>query len=221
MAGKRKWFSRQGSSSQDEAEEDIYISDDAMRPIREVAMKLGIGRTRVVQVEQAALARARSLLAKAGINSLDDLGHSSVELASGNAQGVSRGAEKGSGKLYQARHGWLRVRTIHSLNGGSEAVRDIVTAYQILKRLHEQQVRPPLLVSLSNGVATLSRIEAVAESEQHLHLRCWPRKSGKYSIQGLEGAPCTAIVESEFGHDRDGDFDIPILMCAIVSARTA
>jgi hypothetical protein len=126
-----------------------------------------------------------------------------------------------SDQPFSYQHGWLKVDQIISLNSGSVVAEDIVRTYQFLKADHDKEVRPPLLVSTRRGTKMPYTIEAVAEHEGFVRVRCWPVTKAPRTVAALTTFTCTGIVESEFGRDDGGEFDIPILICAIVSARSS
>jgi hypothetical protein len=204
----------------DDIETGTYVLDEPMRPIRDVAMMLGIGRTRVVQQEQSALQKLRSTLAAVGVtalSSLDDVSFDRLETLLRPIQ--EEVAKKRQPMPYDPRQGWLPVTAIRSLNGGTEAPEEVARAYQFLKRSHQDEVRPPLLISLPRGTCSLFRIEAAGVYANKLQLRCWPKRTDKFAVSNFTQYCCTAIVDSEFAVDAQGEFDVPVLVCAIVSAR--
>lgn len=182
---------------------------------REIAEFLGIGRARVFYHEQEALKKMRRALENAGILNPGDF-----ETVAFSRQG--RGAlfnkpesEKSVQPLFSSLHGWLKVHGIVSLNDGSIVVEDVVRAFRFLKQRYETVVRPPVIIK--SEIATPYIIQATAEVGNSMMVRCWPIKHSPRTVTRLETRRCTAIVESEFGTDNDGDFDIPILVCVILS----
>ncbi len=166
------------------------------RPIREVAAILGVGRSRIFNLEHGSLMKIRTACLREGIVNAEDFQSASPQ------------------------HGWLTVSCVLSLNGGSVSVEDIVRAFQLLKQSHSKIVRPPVLISDSKGTRISYRIETVANFEGAMRIRCWPvrKKTARRSVAKFFGVRCTAIVDSVFDSDREGPFNVPILVAAIVSA---
>jgi len=186
-----------------------------MRTVREVASLLGIGRTRVVQLEQSALSKLRRACSRAGISSPEALVASPARRVGGGA-GLTPKRRR-----WNTADAWLDITRIRSLNGGSEAAEDIVRAFRFLKESTDVRIAPPVLLSTPEGLLSQFRVAGLSQAGDVVTIRCWPRVSGGLYARALEGLPCTAIVESEFGVDDDGEFDVPLLICVIVSTRGA
>lgn len=185
--------------------------DDGFRSHREIANILGIGRARVLHQEHEALRKLRATLLREEFASVRSSGQKEKSTSDDH-----RDRAKG---LYSVTNGWLQVSQIVSLNNGSTDREDVVRAYRFLKESHELIVKPPAIISTAHGTVVPYTVEAVAEHQSMLHVRCWPKKSASRSVKPLSAYPCTAIVESEFDRDERGSFDIPVLLCIIVSAR--
>lgn len=189
-----------------------------MMPIRDVAMVTGIGRTRVVQIEQKALKKLRQAFAslnvttQSGFENLSDERIDHLVSRNGPSPDISR-------DLYPPESGWLAVTKIRSINGGCEEMREVVRAYQLLKRANEDIFRPPVLISTGQGIVSKFRMEAAAEYRGVAYIRWWPTRGRSASAARQVGYPVTLIVESEFGRDHAGDFDIPVVVCVVISAR--
>lgn len=187
---------------------------------RDIASVLGIGRARVFFHEKMALQKLRNAMIGAGIQTLDELALLSPSefrrFLSSFPPDRSRLSDP-----FSPQHGWLGVHRIVSLNGGSEDANDVSRAFQYLKHDHERDVRPPVLVNNPNGLTNPYRIEAATVHEGVLRIRCWPNSNRlRRTVTGLVDHPCTAIVESIFDSDGEGEFDVPILVCAIIAARS-
>lgn len=114
-------------------------------------------------------------------------------------------------------HGWLRIKRVVSLNNGSVEVAEISRAFQLLKERHERVFRPPVLLRRSKGIETAYYVQAADIDENTLHVRCWPNGHRTRTLRRLAARRCAAIVESEFGSDSAGNFDVPILLGVIVA----
>ena len=187
---------------------------------RDIAMRLGIGRARVFYHEQCALEKIRKLFAASGVKNAEDFDSIGPRELTEAMKTLRRTKQRQESEQYSPQHGWLTVHRIRSINDGSESVEDVVRAYQFLKLDHDAAVRPPVLVSTPNGVESLYRVEAAtAIDDGTMKLRCWPTTGEPRTVTHLLNMTCTAIVESEFDSDEQGDFDIPILICTILSSR--
>lgn len=194
---------------------DSNTPEDPGHTHREIAELLGIGRARVFFHEKEALKKIRGALGAAGIHSLIDF--ESVPFST-SLRGGSFKKKQVIPQLeaqFSSQHGWLNVHRVVSINGGSEAVEDVARAFRFLKDRHESIVRPPVIIKSSDRHSYV--IQAAAEKEGRLKVRCWPTDGSSRSVGHLELMRCTAIVESEFGTDERGRFDVPILMCIIIS----
>jgi len=183
---------------------------------RQIGALLGIGRARVFYHEKEALRKLRRLLEIAGIHQPQDF--ESVSLATERAKSVvqPQGIPKAEQQRYSPLHGWLRVNRIISINGGSEEVEDVVRAFLFLKERHETLVRPPVIIR--NKSESHYVIQATAQEASHLWVRCWPKNgSAPRTVAQLVSKRCSVIVESEFGEDDQGAFDIPVVICIILS----
>jgi hypothetical protein len=181
---------------------------------RQVATKLGIGRARVFYQEKVALEKIRSFLRGNGITSPYDLEEKLLPDVPGDDD------KKSVGAAFSPFHGWLPATRIVSLNDGITHPAEVAQAYQLIKESHDALMRPPLLVSDGWGIRNPYRIEAAAFHSGFLYVRAWPVKNAPRTVADLVGLPCTAVVESIFDSDDDGEFDIPLLTCVVVSART-
>jgi len=192
-----------------------------LRSHREIARMLGIGRARVFFHEDRALTRIRAALDYAGVSGLDEL----LNASPGAFGRVIRFLKENTpvtvaSQPFSPQHGWLAVDRVVSTNGGTENAMDIKLAYQFFKERHETLFRPPVLVSSANGYTTKYVVQAVDASNNSLRVRCWPAKDGvPRTVGDLTDLHCVALVESEFGSDESGDFDIPLLICLVVSHR--
>lgn len=183
---------------------------------REIADVLGIGRARVFYHEQCALEKMRNLLVANGIRS-------SWQLEETPALGIRHNSHvktiEEKTRVFSPLHGWLEVNQVMSLNNGSTSPEDVARAYRFLKESHEKLVRPPVLVCGAYGARTEYFVQAADLGKGSLRLRCWPVAGAPRTVAGLLDRSCTAIVESEFDEDENGPFDVPILLCVLVSGR--
>jgi hypothetical protein len=193
---------------------DVYDEFAPVLSHRQVAMRLGIGRARVFYQEKVALEKIRNFLKENGIASQFDLEEKSLPEVSGDDTETSIGA------ALSPFHGWLTVTRIVSLNDGMTHPGEVTQAYQLIKESHDALMRPPLLITDGWGIRNPYRIEAAAFNGGFLHVRAWPVKNAPRTVADLVGLPCVAVVESIFDRDDDGEFDIPLLTCVVVSART-
>jgi hypothetical protein len=182
---------------------------------REIADLFGIGRARVFFHEREALKKLRRAMESFGIHNPSDfdliaIGHDVRPRVAGRYR-----PEPTAQARFSPQHGWLRVARIISINQGSEEVEDVVRAFHFLKQRHESLVRPPVLIKSKKETRYI--IQAVAENQGAMMVRCWPRNHRVRTVAQLQTLQCTAIVESEFDSDCEGNFDIPILLCIILS----
>jgi hypothetical protein len=194
---------------------DSNIPEELGLTHREIAELLGIGRARVFFHEKEALKKIRKALSAAGIHSTIDFERIPIRSSGRGALLKPQPIVPQLEAQYSSQHGWVRVHKIVSINGGSECVEDVVRAYRFLKDRHESIVRPPVIIKAMTCSSYV--IQAAAEHEGRLKVRCWPVDGSPRSVSHLELMRCTAIVESEFATDERGDFDVPILMCLILS----
>ena len=184
---------------------------------REIAAELGIGRARVFFHEQAALKKIREALSSQGVGCQADL----ESMPFLRISEPTRSPRQQPLERFSSLHGWLRVDRIVSVNAGGTVAQDVAEAFKWLKLAHESLVRPPLLVTTSDGVKSPYRVEAVGIQDGGLRVRCWPNAAAPRTVAALKPFPCTAIVESIFDCDAMGEFDIPLINCVIISAREA
>ncbi len=204
----------------DTRDEDESPVRDCGLSHRDIGAKLGIGRARVLFHEQAALAKLRKAFEKLGIrNDESFICTHSRDLKAALETFNRPHPRQGAHEPYAAQHGWLAVDRVKSINDGSEAIEDVVRAYQFLKRDHDENVHPPLIIKTDIYNSDSYTIEAAAIHNGLMRIRCWPTKRGESrSVKHLTEFTCTAIVESEFASDEKGRFDIPIFICAIISS---
>lgn len=196
-------------------ETDLEQHQDSGLTHREIADLLGIGRARVFFHEKEALKKLRRALEAAGIQSPMDFDAIPISRTGGGSPLEKGQVAAQTGRQFSSQHGWLTVNRIVSINDGSESVEDVVRAFRFLKARHEAIVRPPVIVKSHVNISYV--IQATAEHEGNLKVRCWPEDGSPRTVSHLEKRRCTAIVESEFDADGDGEFDVPILMCVILS----
>lgn len=116
---------------------------------------------------------------------------------------------------YSPQHGWVKADRLLSVNGGSVCKEDVTLAFQLLKERNKKLMCPPVFVDGENESRHV--VQATALHEDALWLRCWPtKKREKRSMHPVSHLNCTVVVESEFGKDADGSFDIPIITCVIL-----
>ena len=193
-----------------------------LRTHREIALSLGIGRARVFNLEQSALTKLRAALQSVGIADENSFFESRRSVFDQALSAVPRSAacDKPPPSPFSPNHGWLGVDRIASLNGGSEDEEDVARAYTLLKERQQNLLRPPVLVKRGGAVDEPYTVEAAAQQEGQLLLRCWPQeKGGPRSVASLSDMHTTALVESVFDEDETGPFDVPVLLCVILSPR--
>ena len=191
----------------------------------EIAHTLGIGRARVFYQEQSAIKKLRDAFARQGIKSLSDFYNLDFKsLPEGFVNELANSIRPRSSKESQLSplHGWLKASQILSLNKGKTEPREITCAFNLLKQDHPAEVAPPVFAFMNDeaGVASY-RVEALAERDDKCYFRCWPIGNNTRSVKHLSGCCSTLIVESEFGEDENGQFEIPILLCGLLSSRPA
>ncbi len=205
-----------------EAKRDSGMIDDeeqgsGLLSHREIAARLGIGRARVYYLEHTALSKIRAALAEGGIANLSDFDE--VPTLSVPTH-VPKAFERRS-TAYAESNGWLKVSRLISLNDGCTDAREIAEAFKLLKLQQDKLLKPPVLVASREGTSIPYRIEAAASNtESELLVRCWPVGKQTRSVKGLSRFESTAIVESIIDEDAAGVFDVPLLICVIVSSTT-
>jgi hypothetical protein len=182
---------------------------------REIADLFGIGRARVFFHEREALKKLRRAMESVGINNPSDFDLIAIGLDGRPRLAGRARPERKAQARFSPQHGWLRVARIVSINQGSEEVEDVVRAFHFLKQSHESLVRPPVMIKSKKVTPYI--IQAVADHHGAMMVRCWPRNHRVRTVAHLQTLQCTAIVESEFDSDCEGNFDIPILLCIILS----
>ena len=215
MGRRSVFYSLQSDSESADSSDAAY----SLMPIRDVAAKLGIGRTRVVQLEKSAVRKLRGVFQRLGVQSIEGLECVSDKHIDNVIAGIMAGSQSKALEPYRLTSGWLTAGSIRSMNGGSEDPQDIAQAFQYFKKNHESIVHPPVLISADAGVCSPFHVGAAAFYEESLRLRLWPLTSGRFSVAAIQAMHLTVIVDSVFASDSDGVFDVPILMCAIISTR--
>ena len=188
--------------------------EHVVRSHRQIAEMLGIGRARVFYLEHQAMDKIKKIFLDSGIERFSDIDE--VPVLKLPPEVVDQVPQE----RFSPQHGWLKCDSVVSLNEGSVCVDDVVRSYRFLKELHDELMRPTVVIKNNLDVRRSFVIQAVGEENGDLFVRCWPEsKNSKRSVRDLCDLRCTVIVESEFGVDVKGDFDIPVIVCVILSEK--
>ena len=185
--------------------------------IREIAMLLGISRSRVVQIEQVAIAKIRNFLKYQGIEKRDQFDILPVDSILTNPFTKNSFKERPCRKRKDSKI-WIPVTTITSINSGSVTPWDVVRAFAFIRgqRKHEKLPYTPVFHCIKGKVEEVGYITGLnVESEtllvcivkHHVHLD---------SKAFVNITRSVAIVDSIFDTDQDGNFDIPILKYLLI-----
>ena len=181
-----------------------------LRPIREVAAELGIGRSRVVQLEQQALDKLRRLLAKSGIRFCSEFTEKDLDPGLAVGEDMARRSASFAGL-------WLSIDRIVSVNGGSTDTEDVARAFRFLRQITDKCVRPPVFGASDHGFEQLYHVLGIAQFGNAIKVRCMPARKDAPRPSVAAKLNALAVVESIFDRDERGEFDVPILVCVILS----
>jgi hypothetical protein len=176
--------------------------------IRETAMILGIGRARVVQLEQRILQRFRELFLRLNITSIDELENIPLEVLLGQLEKLPKTIDPDP---FQSRLGWVPVNSILSLNHGSTNVVDILNVFHYFKPKYESILRPKVFSIVDGVITPCFRIEALGYRDGKILARIWPLSGRVTSEFDFTSVSLRLFTESVFSRDEGGAFDVPIV----------
>jgi hypothetical protein len=180
--------------------------------VYDVAALLGIGATTVCQDEKSALAKLRTVFSRLNVSRLGEL--EGVDTATFKSTLSCPQSKRTLADMpYRYVHGWEVVSRLVSLNGGSECIRETVLVFQILREKNKLDLRLPLFERQGATLTTVGSISRLVEWNGGIRAQVTNRKSKRTSSPGH----LTLFVESEFGRDELGTFDLPVAICGFWS----
>jgi hypothetical protein len=214
MQSRKSEIQNEKSEVFDEHKNDLTLQ------VREVAVLLGISRSRVIQIEQKAIEKISRLLLSKGINSIGSLEDKVLNLDKQmNEPEESLAVRYLDGK--SSWRTWLTVSRIISLNGGSENPWDITRAFAFLRgqRKNEKLPWPQIFETSNRNLKEIAKVNGMRVINNSLNVCMRSLSCNNLDNQNYLKATMLIIVESEFGEDNIGEFDIPIIKCAILSQK--
>lgn len=190
---------------------DLTLADGEPLSIRDAAMICGVGSTRVVQLERKAIAKIRELFEKLKINCLESLG----DVPASDFEPLIVVPEESKTDSFPVSQGWFNVDRVVLMNGGTCCPIEMVRCFQVLKRRNESSVCLPVYAVTKSRLEPSKSVAAGIDYFGVPKLRIWPKKAQGMSVQQLASFKCIALVESEFGCDALGNFDVPVLRALI------
>jgi hypothetical protein len=190
--------------------------------IREVAALLGISRSRVIQIEQAAMAKLKARLSVAGVDSPDDFTDAiSLPKPCGSDRSASRANDNEAWResLF-AGPGWLKADQVVCINDNTAAdPADVALSFAFLsgQRRNEKLVKIPVIAAGSSQVRVVGHINGVNSVNKTLRIHVCASPSASLDNIDLSACRVTAITETHSGEDGHGSFCVPVLISVIVS----
>jgi hypothetical protein len=183
------------------------------RSVYDVALLLGIGAMTVCQDERNALEKLRAVFQQLRVRRVGQLDEVEPRLFRDALQAF-RLDEEGIAK-YPLSPAWCRVARILSVSGGCEAVREVVLTHQFLNGRRPASFRPPLFAHVGRITQRLGFVGRALEFEgtMRVQFRC----DGRSQHRLHPHSEFTILVESEFGRDSDGDFEVPVIVAAFAA----
>lgn len=198
----------------------IDLIDVRARPERsvyEVAMLLGIGVMTVCQDERSALQKLSAIFGRLKVKRLGELDHVEPKLFRETLREFGCGADGKAGH-YPLLLPWFRVSRILSVSGGSERVRDVVLTHQLLNARDPGTYSPPLFTHVGRITKRIGSVGRVVEFEGAMRMQVQPRRPPKHRLDPR--SEFTVLVESEFGRDSSGEFEVPVIVAAFATIPT-
>jgi hypothetical protein len=190
--------------------------------IREVAALLGISRSRVIQIEQQAMAKLKARLAYSGADSPDDFTDSiSLPKACGStrANAPTQDDDAWRESLF-AGPGWLKADQIVCTNDNNETdPSDIALSFAFLsgQRRNEKLVRIPVIAAGTTQVRVVGHVNGVNAVNSSLRIHVTSATANLNDEIDLSACRVTAITETHSGSDGHGSFCVPVLVSVIAS----
>lgn len=190
--------------------------------IREVAALLGISRSRVIQIEQKAMAKLKARLACAGGDSPDEFTDLiALPKPCGSARPTKQIPDDDAWResLFSG-PGWLKADQIVCTNDSNETdPSDIALSFAFLsgQRRNEKLVKIPVIAAGTTQVRVVGHVNGVNAVNKSLRIHM--SLTAENLSAGLDLSACgvTAITETHSGTDGHGPFSVPVLVSVIVS----
>jgi hypothetical protein len=196
----------------------MAASDVGMKPERsvyDVALLLGIGAMTVCQDERAALAKLCTLFERLQVSRVGQLDHIEPELFRDTLREFGLGPEQ-KARQYPLSPPWFRVSRIISVSGGSERVRDVVLTHQFLNERDPGTFRPPVFTRIGRMTRKIGSVGRAVEFEGAMRMQLHSMRLQKHRVHPR--SEFTVLVESEFGRDSGGEFEVPVIVAAFAAA---
>jgi hypothetical protein len=190
--------------------------------IREVAALLGISRSRVIQIEQKAMAKLKARLAFAGVDSPDEFTDSiALPKPCGAARPTTQIQDDDAWResLFSGA-GWLKADQIVCTNDSNETdPSDIALSFAFLsgQRRNEKLVKIPVIVAGTTQVRVVGHVNGVNAVNRSLRIHVTQSASNSVDEIDLSACRVTAITETHSGEDGHGAFCVPVLVSVIAS----
>jgi hypothetical protein len=172
-----------------------------------------------MEVERSATRKLRDSLRLWNVRNVDDL----LDVTSGDLAAVFR-AKRGNRTEYTPHAGWFTLESAKSLNGGTESLAEMAVVYCMLRLQTGNRFRVPLLYRQQKDqpYSPLGFVEAIIRFRRKV-LVSSPRLASRLGVRTGRPAPvrCVVIVESEFGEDQHGHFDLPVPLLILASRENA
>ena len=180
--------------------------------LKEVGMLMGVSDHVVFLAERSAMRQLRQYFKENKIETSRDLLSKEFTKSSGLSQSFANDG-------YSSRHGWFVLDTVKSLNGGSESAIDTTITFGLLRLSVGLKFRPQLFFGSPQGseYSQVGYVEGMVRFGSRCLVRC-PELRAYLRKTKTKTVIITAVVESEFGTDADGEFELPVLQFVFASA---
>ncbi len=171
---------------------------------REIAVALGLSRSRVFFIEKLGLLKLKKQLSNDGVRNVNDF----QEFRYVSSRSFNIGRENQSSRSSEL-NDWIAIDSIISLNSGSVSPIDISRAFNFLRLKNESVVSAPIQFMNLPKAKNNFRVSAVTNAVNgKLMVKIYPR----IDRSRIVGCRTIAWVESIFDSDQNGQFDVPLLM---------
>jgi hypothetical protein len=184
--------------------------------LEEVGILLGISDHTAMLAEKSATKKLRRIFEGLGVASIRGFLSTDDDRLNSTLLGFVE-----NDRPYAEEGGWYRFTSTTSINGGSHQMKDVVIAYALLRLRQGKGLQVPLLYCSPRCTSPtqLGQVEAIAMfGEQAVFRSCRLRKVLKDTKK--RAITAVAVVDSVFGTDRQGDFELPIIVAVLVTNPT-
>jgi len=187
-------------------------SSFGLRPehsVYDVALLLGIGAMTVCQDERTALQKLRAIFAELRVSRVGELDFVGPKLFRHTLRNFGLSSEKRA-RRYPLSRAWHPVSRIISISGGIERVRDVVLTHQFLNERDPSTFRPPVFTRVGGKTQRIGSVGRALEFDGAMRMQIQLSRLSKRRLH-LQ-SEFTVLVESEFGRDSSGEFEVPIIV---------